>query len=159
VSAPGHAAVAHREPSAEHGYGPPLLGIFWCVLAEPAGGATARLLARECTLEDAEEYGDCLTSPAGHLDTWEAWARGGLARHPPDVAAVIRTTEYEEWPRGRIVLDRSIGRFVLYADRQLLPRAAAVRARFRLPEDRTVLRTDGHYRSARRIPSSTWTAT
>jgi hypothetical protein len=34
--------------------------------------------------------------------------------------AVVRTFEYEDWPRGRIVFDRLKERLILYADRKLM---------------------------------------
>jgi hypothetical protein len=34
--------------------------------------------------------------------------------------ARVRSYEYEDWPRGRIVFDRSRDLFILYADRKLL---------------------------------------
>jgi hypothetical protein len=33
---------------------------------------------------------------------------------------LVRSSEYEDWPRGRIVFDRSRQLFILYADRKLL---------------------------------------
>ena len=104
-------------------------------------------------LKRAEEYGDCLTSPDGHYETWESWRRGRLTLALPALAPVIAATEYETWPRGRIVFDRTADRFVIYADRQLLtpPALTHIRTHFRLPAAQTVARTDPHYRNARRI--------
>ena len=51
----------------------PSLGIFWA-LTDRHG--QPHLLAHPCALADAEPYGDCLTSPAGHYETWAAWRRG-----------------------------------------------------------------------------------
>jgi hypothetical protein len=127
----------------------PLLGIFWFVA--DAGG-TARLLARTCALVAAEEYGDCLTFAPGHHETWEGWRRGTLPVPAPGLAPLFAATEYEEWPRGRVVLDRRAGRFVLYADPWVRARSVAVDevlAAFRLPRHRTDVRADLHYRSTR----------
>lgn len=61
-------------------------------------------------------------------------------------ATLIVDTEYDAHPRGRIVKEPV--RFVIYADRriQTTPRLQAVRERFELPADRTVVRSDLHYR-------------
>ena len=128
----------------------PLLGIFWFVRNPPA---CAQLLAHTCPLTAAEEYGDCLTSPAGHYETWQAWRRGQPKPPLPALASIIAADEYEHWPRGRIVLDRPAAKFILYADRQLLtaPRLAQIRTHFRLPRAQTIARTDPHYRSTRLI--------
>lgn len=130
----------------------PSLGIFWVVVG--AGGA-ASLLVRACALADAEEYGDCLTFPEGHYETWEGWRRRALPAPAPGLGTLFAETEYEEWPRGRVVLDRGAGRFVLYADAQLRagPWAGRIMAAFGLPGDRTDVRGDPHYRSTRRLPA------
>jgi hypothetical protein len=63
--------------------------------------------------------------------------------------ALVRAYEYEDWPRGRIVFDRSRDLFVLYADRKLLTPAtiARIETQFHLPGERTEIQTDGHYQS------------
>jgi hypothetical protein len=127
----------------------PLLGIFWAVTASDA---QTHLLIRSCTLADAEEYGACLTTPDNHHSTWEAWRRG---QPPPPLsilAPIIGRDEYETWPRGRIVYERSASRFVVYADKQLLLHAyACIIDTFHLPKVGTVARTDLHYRNTRLI--------
>jgi hypothetical protein len=49
--------------------------------------------------------------------------------------AIVRSYEYEDWPRERIVFDRSRDLFVLYADRKLLTPAtiARIETQFHLP--------------------------
>jgi hypothetical protein len=61
----------------------------------------------------------------------------------------VRSCEYEDWPRGRIVFDRSKDRFVLYADRKLMAAEtiARIREHFHLPMDRTSVEGDFHYQS------------
>jgi hypothetical protein len=39
----------------------------------------------------------------------------------------VRSSEYEDWPRGRIVFDRSRQLYILYADRKLLTPAMLAR--------------------------------
>jgi hypothetical protein len=53
----------------------------------------------------------------------------------PALRALVRSHEYEDWPRGRIVFDRSRDLFILYADRKLLAPAMSARiaTQFHLP--------------------------
>jgi hypothetical protein len=129
---------------------PPSLGIFWAVLG-PDG--RTRLLAHPCALIDAERYGDCLTSPAGHHETWEAWRRGQPKPPLALLAPIIARGEYEIWPRGRIVYEQTPDQFVIYADRQLLTPAwlAQIKAHFQLPLERTIARSDVHYSRTRAV--------
>jgi hypothetical protein len=110
----------------------PHLGIFW--LAQTSNGE-ARLLAAGCPLDQAESYGDCLTYGPGHYETWAHWRRDRTI--DPAMRALVRSYEYEDWPRGRIVFDRSRDLFVLYADRKLLAPAmiARIATQFHLPAD------------------------
>ena len=129
----------------------PSVGIFWFIA--DAAGAT-HLLALGRALAAAERYGDCLTFPDGHAEVWEAWRRRDL---PLPVAAsrpIVAATEYDEWPRGRVVFDTAATHFAVYADRQLLiaPRLARVRAAFALPAEGTVARGDPHYSRSARLP-------
>jgi hypothetical protein len=57
----------------------------------------------------------------------------------PALRALVRSHEYEDWPRGRIVFNRSRDLFNLYADRKLLTPAliARIETQFHLPEERT----------------------
>jgi hypothetical protein len=75
----------------------PHLGIFW-VAQTPDG--EARLLAAG---DQAEPYGDCLTYGPGHYETWAHWRRNRSVE--PALRALVRSYEYEDWPRGRIVFD------------------------------------------------------
>jgi hypothetical protein len=90
----------------------PHVGIFW--LVQPSNGET-RLLAAGCPLDQAEPYGNCLTYGPGHYETWAQWRRDRTV--DPALRALVRSYEYEDWPRGRIVFDQSRDVFVLYADR------------------------------------------
>ena len=124
------------------------VGIFWAV---PVPDRT-HLVTDASGLSDAEPYGDNLTHPNGHFETWSAWqARGpaGLARRGLPVA--IAWHEYMNLPRGRIVFHVPDGWFTAYADRRLLTPAMQARiiAAFALPADRTRWLTDSHYRTAR----------
>jgi hypothetical protein len=128
----------------------PKIGIFWLVRA----GGEPQLLTASCPLSQAEPYGDFLTFGPGHYEVWDGWR---ISRKLSAAArAVVSAYEYEDWPRGRIVLDKINDRFVLYADRQLMDAAhiAEICRRFNLPEERTRVERDAHYRSTERISSS-----
>jgi hypothetical protein len=90
----------------------PHIGIFWLVQT-PTG--EARLLTAGRPLDEAEAYGDCLTYSPGHYKAWAQWRRDRTL--DPALRALVRAYEYEDWPRGRIVFDRSRDLFILYADR------------------------------------------
>jgi hypothetical protein len=67
----------------------------------------------------------------------------------PALRAIVRSYEYEDWPRGRIVFDQSRDLFIIYADRKLLTPATIARleTQFQLPEERTEIQSDLHYKS------------
>jgi len=120
---------------------PPAVGIFWLV-------ADSIVIDRS-TLDEAETYGDCITHAAGHYERWLEWQALGAAR----VAArgypgQIISTEYDEWPRGRVVYETPHNRFILYADRRLQhPEiVGAIKKAFGLGDVETVVRSDSHYR-------------
>ncbi len=107
----------------------------------------ARLLAAGCPLDQAEPYGDCLTYGPGHYETWAQYRRDRTV--DPALRALVRSYEYEDWPRGRIVFDRSRDQFILYADRKLMApeMIARIETQFHLPAERTEIQSDGHYQS------------
>ncbi|MFZ3325516.1 MAG: hypothetical protein WA231_06285 [Methylocella sp.] len=61
----------------------------------------------------------------------------------------MRSYEYEDWPRGRIVFDLARDLFIIYADRKLLIPAtiAHIQAQFHLPQERTEVQSDMRYQS------------
>lgn len=61
----------------------------------------------------------------------------------------MRSYEYEDWPRGRIVFDRSRDLFIIYADRMLLTPKMVTRiaTQFHLPAECPEAKSDGHYQS------------
>jgi hypothetical protein len=127
-----------------------LVGIFWVIANS---GSYAILVDHRCALKDAELYGDMLTCPHGHLEIWDQWRRLP-ASWPGLVASVVAASEYEEWPRGRIVCDTESQRFIVYADEQILRRPelmSEIHERFGLPIGRTDAKRDNHYRGARRL--------
>jgi hypothetical protein len=122
----------------------PQVAIFWLVQATEG---EARLLTAGCPLDQAEPYGDCLTYGPGHYETWARWRRDKTV--DPALRGIARAYEYEDWPRGRIVFDRSRDLFIIYADRKLLTPAtiARIETQFHLPADRTEVQSDFHYQS------------
>jgi len=129
-------AIAQRET--------PHVGIFW--VAQTSNGK-ARLLAAGCPIDQAEAHGDCLTYGPGHYETWVHWRRDRTG--DPALRALVRSYEYEAWPRGRIVFDRARDLFIFYADRKLITPAtiARIKTQFHLPAARTEVQTDLHYQS------------
>lgn len=120
----------------------PALGIFWRI-----GDI---LLVDRCPPGNAETYGECMTHPVGHYERWEEWrALGGMQRARAGIPACVGSTEYDQWPRGRIVLEIPTHRFVIYADRHLRHGAApaAISAAFRLGGLAVDVRSDPHYRT------------
>jgi len=128
-----------------------LLGLFWVV--EDRGKSA--LIAHAVSMEQAVPYGDMLTVETGHFEFWS-----GLARRGPRLLRVagIPTaplwSEYEEWPRGRVLYDRLARCFVIRADRQLHQPAflRLITNYFHIAGAETRLLPDDHYRSIRRVP-------
>lgn len=131
-SVASHAASTEAVPS---------VGIFWRVAGV--------LVIDRSTLQEAEPYGDCLTHAAGHYEKWCDWqAHGGAWLASRGYPTAIVSTEYDEWPRGRIAYETDTSRFVLYADRRLQDRKTiqALLATFGIAEATTLVRSDAHYR-------------
>jgi hypothetical protein len=107
-----------------------------------------RLLTAGCSMERAESYGDCLTYGPGHYETWSQWRRDRTV--DPTLRALVRSYEYEDWPRGRIVFDRPRDVFILYADRKLLipTMFERIATKFHLPAECIESQSDWHYQSA-----------
>ena len=120
------------------------VGPYWFVRDD---SGKILLMAHRCTLAEAEEYGECLTCPHGHYDVWETW-RAKCAE--ANVVGVLRDTEYEEWPRGRVVFNALRDQFMVYADRQISKsELQRVVEHFGITMDRAVFMRDGHYQSTR----------
>jgi hypothetical protein len=123
------------------GITPPAIGIFWRVAGV--------LLVDRSVLDKAETYGDCITHAAGHYERWQEWQALGSARLASMGYPVrIVSTEYDDWPRGRIVYEILARRFVIYADRRLQASDTidAIRAVFGLGDAEVIVKSDLHYR-------------
>lgn len=121
--------------------GPPTVGIFWRV-----GQA---LLVDATPLADAETYSHCITHSSGHHELWEAWqSMGSAGRAAIGVPDAVGWTEYDEWPRGRIVHYVPERRFILYADRRLTTRpiVGSLSGAFGLAGEAVLVQLDSHYR-------------
>jgi hypothetical protein len=90
-------------------------------------------------LNEAEPYRDHRDHPRSHIDVWEQLQRIGKAP---------RESEYEEFPRGRVIYDSASATFTLFTDKCILERKdliAQIKDALHLPKS-TKLATDGHYR-------------
>lgn len=122
----------------------PSVGIFWKV--------NDILVIDRSTLQDAEAYGDCITHARGHYECWKTWrALGGTRLAEKGYPVAIASTEYDEWPRGRIVFEAPSNRFVLYADRHLQrPEIIeALKSLFGITGADVVVKSDLHYRTTK----------
>jgi len=119
----------------------PSVGIFWRV--------GDHLLVERTPLAQAEPYGDCLTYSGGHYERWEVWQRLEAKQLRVDgFPSQISCSEYDHWPRGRVVYERPGKRFVIYADRRLQrpELVAQLRAAFGLLDTASMVLSDPHYR-------------
>ena len=95
---------------------PRCVGIFWFV----RDGDRTSMIYDRTPIAMAEPYGDFATHPKGHYRYWETLKRRGSASLKrsgiPEAPAWF---EYEEFPRGRVVYNRTTDRFVVYVDAKL----------------------------------------
>jgi hypothetical protein len=120
---------------------PPAVGIFWRV--------NGVIVIDRTTLDEAEPYGDCITHAAGHYERWQEWQALGIGQLAAmGYPAHIASTEYDEWPRGRIVYETKTRRFALYADRRLQKPDTidALKTASSLNDAVVIVRSDLHYR-------------
>ena len=126
------------------------VGLFWVV--EEGGRPSVIALAVPC--RQAEVYGDMLTLDTGHLQYWTELAmRGASALRAAGRPTVPVWSEYDEWPRGRVLYDCEARRFVIRADRRLHRPAflSLVAASFEIEVADTTVFPDEHYRSIRSV--------
>jgi hypothetical protein len=110
----------------------PHVGIFWLL--------NGKLVIDSMPLGEAEPYGDHLTHPRSHIDVWEQWRLSGK---------VPGESEYEEFPRGRVMYNTKTQRFRLLADRCILQNQNVVKkimSELHLHTRNTDTGTDAHYR-------------
>ncbi|MDE2517291.1 MAG: hypothetical protein KGL12_14785 [Rhodospirillales bacterium] len=119
--------------------------------------ARARMLAHAVPLAEAVPYGEMLTVETGHAEYWAALARrGARALREDGIPSAPLWSDYDEWPRGRVLLDRPSARLIIRADRQLHrpDRVARIAGHFGFDPASAVLMADDHYRSIRRLPDA-----
>ena len=121
------------------------IGFFW-VVADIKGKDV--VLVEAIGLAEAELDGSALTHSGGHYDCWETMrSRGAPYIRSRGLSMALLQSEYEEWPRGRIVFHTGTLRFSLLADRRLHTpeRIGLIRDEFNLPKDSFDIHLDGHY--------------
>lgn len=110
----------------------PKVGIFWIVEGD--------VIADAVPLSRARAYGAALE----HSGHWEYWEKFVPVTHEQ---MLLKTEEYDHYPRGRVVCFPERHRIVVYADRCLwTPRnQAKIQEAFSLPRAFRFT-ADGHYR-------------
>lgn len=117
----------------------------------------AALIACALPLAEAVPYGDMLTIEIGHSDHWAALARrGGSGLRSAGIPSAPLWSEYDEWPRGRVLFDRPSAHFIIRADRQLHrpDRVARIARYFGFEAASAAILPDEHYCSTRRLPTA-----
>src|SRR4051794_33905049 len=124
------------------------VGLFWGIRV-PKG--SVQLLTASCEIAEGEPYGERVTYPRGHYECWHEW-RNDLSLKP-ELRRFLRSHEYEEWPRGRVVYDLPSSRFVILCDRKLMTPTILrrIRMHFLAPSEATDVLDDSHYRSTRTL--------
>ncbi|HEX4197077.1 MAG TPA: hypothetical protein VHZ26_06510 [Caulobacteraceae bacterium] len=114
----------------------PKIGLFWGLVDK--GGW--KFVGISSPLSRLEAVGGFRTHPRGHVDVWPR-----IVRRRPE----LRGLGYEAMPRGRVNWVEEGDRFLLLLDPRLRTPAfiAKVMHRWRLPEQRTEIMTDPHYRT------------
>lgn len=113
----------------------PKIGIFWVV--------RGKLITIGIPAAEGVSYGDYLIYEPSHHDKWAELQASGV---------VPRDCEYEEYPRGRIMFHKSDDTFLLLADKCILSdrrMIGQIMEEMHLPRNRTVMKTDSHYRCFR----------
>ena len=90
----------------------------------------------------AGRFGEFAIHERDHIRYWDELVK---SRKVPE-------GEYEEHPRGRVAYNASTGRFLFLADACILRRKDLVETilrRLNLPEKKTEIKRDSHYRCAR----------
>lgn len=123
----------------------PKIGIFWLIMEN----GVPRFLTDMVSVDEGEQYGDSVTW-SGHYDFWE---KIRTQKKTPLVSRVPLWSEYEEWPRGRVIFNKKHNHFVVYADKKILTETGKqeLTSIFSLPGNQTIFKQDGHYVSVRQI--------
>lgn len=121
------------------------IGIF-LVISE---NGHSRFLMDRLLVSQGERYGDAITQ-SGHYELWEQIQSESQNR---SLSRVPQWSEYEEWPRGRVIYNTREKIFIVYADRKLLTNKMkrAICAEFSLSISNTRYSADSHYISVRSV--------
>jgi hypothetical protein len=109
--------------------GAPEVGIFWVIDEEPLIDGTP--------LNEAGERLDFF-DPKSHSQLWPVYQRIGV---------VPQNSEYQDYPRGRVVYDKEARSFTIFADKCILkdePMVRKILSGFHLPPQ-TQAESDPHY--------------
>jgi hypothetical protein len=112
--------------------GEPHVGIFWLF--------NGKLIFDTTLVSKGEAYGDHVGHAASHIDYWAEIQRKGLV--PPE-------SEYEEFPRGRVMHHPASGEFTILADKCITDRkelVGEIKKTLHLPMNKTKIGSDPHYR-------------
>ena len=112
----------------------PSVGIFYLV--------GSILLIDSTPLPHAGHYGDFKIHEDSHIDYWAELVASGK----------VPSSEYEEFPRGRIAFHLKSGKFGLLADSCILGQEkilGKIFSQLNIPLKNTVIGTDSHYRCFR----------
>ncbi len=106
------------------------VGIFWIF--------RGKLLATVCPLGNGESYGDAINGPINHVTQWPVFQKLNPA---------LRSLEYQDVPRGRVLFMKPTGEFHIYLDRVLDTQRnrKALLQEFELPKSSTQFLHDAHY--------------
>jgi hypothetical protein len=111
--------------------GAPEVGIFWVVEGKP--------IVFGDPLSEAEPWGEFKNYRQSHYSLWRFLQRNG---------AVPQDSEYEDYPRGRVVYNTPTSSFAFFADRCILknkPMVEHLLSELHLPSS-TKTESDPHYR-------------
>ena len=100
-----------------------------------------KLFVERTSLLEAGTYADCKIHEGDHIQYWEKLLRAGA----------VPESEYDEYPRGRVVSNTKTEQFMIYADKCILGRKATVatiKCELHLPKG-TKTAPDSHYRCPR----------
>lgn len=88
------------------------IGIFWLVHEK----GEEKFIFDKCILQQGETYGDAITW-GGHYEFWQKIRSKNSKKR---LSTVPLWSEYEEWPRGRVVYNKNKQCFIIYSDKKLL---------------------------------------
>lgn len=106
------------------------VGIFWVF--------RGTLLAASYAVQDGQEYGDAINGLTDHVKYWPKFQKS----HPE-----LRSVEYQDVPRGRVLFMKPSRKFHVYMDKVLhnSKTKRALLEEFDLPVGKSKFLMDAHY--------------